>query len=113
MKRTKIVCTIGPATEDGEILKQMVKAGMNVARINFPHGGIEEQWKYIEAVKKAREEGLKQGIEQGIAQGIAQGVEQTKKEMVINMYNKKYNLEDISDIANLRIEDIKNIVDNI
>lgn len=56
MKRTKIVCTIGPATEDVEILKQMIKAGMNVARINFSHGGIEDQWKYIEAVKKAREE---------------------------------------------------------
>ena len=37
-KRTKIVCTIGPASEDPKILTKMVKAGMNVARLNFSHG---------------------------------------------------------------------------
>lgn len=56
MKKTKIVCTIGPATEKVEILKELIMEGMNVARINFSHGGIEEQRKYIDAVKKAREE---------------------------------------------------------
>ena len=56
MRKTKIVCTIGPATAEVEKLKQMIKAGMNVARINFSHGGIEEQQKYIDSVKKAREE---------------------------------------------------------
>jgi len=56
MKRTKIVCTIGPATAEVETLKEMIKAGMNVARINFSHGGIEDQEKYINAVKQAREE---------------------------------------------------------
>ena len=56
MKRTKIVCTIGPATSEVERLKEMMKAGMNVARINFSHGGYEEQEKYINAVKQAREE---------------------------------------------------------
>jgi len=56
MRKTKIVCTIGPATEKVETLKELILAGMNVARINFSHGGIEEQRKYIDAVKKAREE---------------------------------------------------------
>lgn len=56
MKKTKIVCTIGPATLEVEVLKNLIKAGMNVARINFSHGSYEEQKKYIDAVKQAREE---------------------------------------------------------
>lgn len=56
MKKTKIVCTIGPATKDVNLLKEMILAGMNVARINFSHGGYEDQKVYIDAVKQAREE---------------------------------------------------------
>ena len=56
MKRTKIVCTIGPATKSVETIKEMILAGMNVARINFSHGNFEDQKEYIEAVKKARKE---------------------------------------------------------
>lgn len=56
MKKTKIVCTIGPATKDVETLKKMILEGMNVARINFSHGGYPEQEVYINAVKQAREE---------------------------------------------------------
>lgn len=56
MRKTKIVCTIGPATKDVEVLKKLILAGMNVARINFSHGCYENQKIYIEAVKKAREE---------------------------------------------------------
>ena len=43
MKRTKIVCTIGPASENRETLIGMIKAGMNVARLNFSHGSHEER----------------------------------------------------------------------
>jgi len=56
MRKTKIVCTIGPATQDVEVLKKLILAGMNVARINFSHGSYADQKKYIDAVKQAREE---------------------------------------------------------
>lgn len=56
MRKTKIVCTIGPATKEVETLKQLILAGMNVARINFSHGNYEDQKSYIDAVKQAREE---------------------------------------------------------
>lgn len=56
LRRTKIVCTIGPASSSYEVLKEMIKAGMNVARINFSHGGWEEQKDKIELVKKIRKE---------------------------------------------------------
>ena len=56
MKKTKIVCTIGPATQDVEVLKKMILAGMNVARLNFSHGGYEDQEKYVKAVKQAAKE---------------------------------------------------------
>ena len=56
MARTKIICTIGPATENVDMIKDMIKAGMNVARINFSHGNIEDQKRFIDAVKQAREE---------------------------------------------------------
>lgn len=56
MKRTKIVCTIGPATSEVETLKKMMKAGMNVARLNFSHGGYEDQEKFVKAVKQASAE---------------------------------------------------------
>ena len=56
LRKTKIVCTIGPASEKKEVLVKMIKAGMNVARINFSHGNFEEQKSKIEAVKAAREE---------------------------------------------------------
>lgn len=56
MIKTKIVCTIGPASGDVETLKQMIKAGMNMARINFSHGSYPDQEKFINAVKQARSE---------------------------------------------------------
>ncbi len=56
MRRTKIVCTIGPASEDKELFTEMVKAGLNVARLNFSHGTHDEHKKRIEMIKEVRRE---------------------------------------------------------
>ena len=53
MRRAKIVCTIGPATESSEQIQALVDAGMNVARINRSHGTPEESAKVIKRVRKA------------------------------------------------------------
>ena len=55
MRKTKIICTIGPASENEEVLTQMCLAGMNVARLNFSHGSHEEHAKKIELIKKVRQ----------------------------------------------------------
>ena len=55
MKRTKIVCTIGPACEKEEIITEMIKAGMNVARLNFSHGTHEDHRKKFNLIKQVRE----------------------------------------------------------
>lgn len=55
MRKTKIVCTIGPACSDEETLTGMCQAGMNVARLNFSHGTHEEQAAKIKLIKRVRE----------------------------------------------------------
>ena len=55
MRKTKIICTIGPASENEEVLTQMCLAGMNVARLNFSHGTHPEHEKKIELIKRVRE----------------------------------------------------------
>ena len=47
MRKTKIVCTLGPSTDDPKILKDLMRAGMNVARFNFSHGTHEEHLKRL------------------------------------------------------------------
>ena len=56
MKKTKIICTLGPAVDNPEILKKLILAGMDVARINFSHGNYQDQEARIETFKKVREE---------------------------------------------------------
>ena len=55
-KHTKIVCTMGPACDNDDTLREMIKAGMNVARFNFSHGSYEEHHGRIERVKRIAEE---------------------------------------------------------
>ena len=55
MRKTKIICTIGPASDSEEVLTQMCEAGMNVARLNFSHGTHEEHQEKIDIIKKVRE----------------------------------------------------------
>ena len=55
-KRTKIICTMGPATEDDEVLRQLILHGMNVARFNFSHGSHDYHRRNIERVRSISEE---------------------------------------------------------
>ncbi len=55
LRKTKIVCTIGPASEPREIFKELVKNGLNVARLNFSHGSHEEHLARINMIKEVRE----------------------------------------------------------
>lgn len=56
MRKTKIICTMGPATDNIEVLRAMARAGMNVARFNFSHGSHEEHKQRMDRVKAVREE---------------------------------------------------------
>lgn len=55
MRKTKLICTIGPACESEQVLEQMCMAGMNVARLNFSHGTHAEHKKKFDLIKKVRE----------------------------------------------------------
>ncbi|WP_432661879.1 pyruvate kinase [Wukongibacter baidiensis] len=56
MKKTKIVCTIGPSSDKKEVLRELVLNGMNVARLNFSHGCHEDHQARIDAIKEVRQE---------------------------------------------------------
>ena len=55
LRKTKIICTLGPAVDDVKKMEELINAGMNVARFNFSHGDYEEQSGRIELFKQARE----------------------------------------------------------
>ncbi|HIV87548.1 MAG TPA: pyruvate kinase [Candidatus Pygmaiobacter gallistercoris] len=56
MRKTKIICTLGPATDSEETLRQMILAGMNVARFNFSHGSYEDHLNRLNMLRRVREE---------------------------------------------------------
>ena len=56
MKNTKIICTIGPASQKPEVIRELILAGMNVARLNFSHGSYEEQANKFRMVEEASKE---------------------------------------------------------
>ena len=56
MKKTKIICTMGPNTNDRELMKKLVENGMDIARFNFSHGDHEEQKSRMDMLKAIREE---------------------------------------------------------
>jgi pyruvate kinase len=63
MRKTKIICTLGPATDADDVLRQLFISGMNVARLNFSHGTHDEHKKRVEHFKKLRDElGLPVGL---------------------------------------------------
>lgn len=53
LQKTKIICTIGPASGDVKTLTELIKAGMNVSRLNFSHGNYDQHLRYIENIRKA------------------------------------------------------------
>lgn len=55
MRKTKIICTLGPATDSDEVIEQLINEGMNVARFNFSHGTHEEQAQRMDRVRRIRE----------------------------------------------------------
>ena len=55
MKRTKIVCTIGPASNTEAVIEKLIRAGMNVARLNFSHGTHEEHGEVIRTIRSVSE----------------------------------------------------------
>lgn len=56
MSKTKIVCTIGPSSESPEMLRKLIQAGMNVARLNLAHGELEEHAERIRHIREAAKE---------------------------------------------------------
>ncbi|MDR3201230.1 MAG: pyruvate kinase, partial [Spirochaetales bacterium] len=63
IKKTKIICTLGPASDDPDIVKSMLEAGMNVARFNFSHGTHDEHKKRMENLRKlCAETGIPAGV---------------------------------------------------
>lgn len=56
MRKTKIICTMGPNTNDREMMKKLAEAGMNIARFNFSHGDHKEQKRRMDMLKEIREE---------------------------------------------------------
>ena len=56
MRRTKIICTMGPSTNSYDMMLQLISAGMNVARFNFSHGSHEEQKARLDKLVALREE---------------------------------------------------------
>lgn len=68
MRRTKIVCTIGPASSPAETIEKMIRAGMNVARLNFSHGSYETHAQVIATIRNLSE---KLGVTVGILQDLS------------------------------------------
>lgn len=56
MRKTKIVCTLGPSTDNEEVLRQIMAEGMDVARCNFSHGTYDDHKRRMDTVKKLRKE---------------------------------------------------------
>jgi pyruvate kinase len=67
LKKTKIICTIGPTSTDGAVLEKMIKAGMNIARLNFSHGTYEE---HAQRIKLVRDTAARLGVPVGILADI-------------------------------------------
>ncbi|MGH7164437.1 MAG: pyruvate kinase, partial [Nitrospiraceae bacterium] len=53
MRKAKIICTIGPASDSPEVLDQLIESGMNAARLNFSHGTHDSHGRAVKAIREA------------------------------------------------------------
>lgn len=95
MKRTKIVATIGPATSSKEKIEQLIKAGVNVGRINFSHGDHKSNGEYIKTIKKIREEldlpiGIMADLQGPRIRTLVDADIKIKKEEIIGIYDVSF-----------------------
>ena len=72
MKKTKIICTLGPATDVEPVLMTMIQSGMDIARLNFSHGTKEDHHRRIAMVRRA-------GEKLGVPVGVPSGYEGTRR----------------------------------
>ncbi|MFT5259836.1 MAG: pyruvate kinase [Saprospiraceae bacterium] len=92
MRRTKIVASLGPATDDKAVMTQLIKAGVNVVRINFSHGDPEEHTMRVELVREvANELGITVAV-LGDLQGPKIRIERFKNESVVLSEGDKFTL---------------------
>lgn len=99
MKRTKIVCTIGPASEKGAVLTKMIKAGMDVARLNFSHGSYRQHRTLIKNIRGAAKKVGRpvaimqdlQGPRIRVGDVIKDGIDLSRQDKVVLLYEKKIN----------------------
>lgn len=97
MKRTKIICTIGPASEKKSVLEKMIKAGMDVARLNFSHGDYSEHRRLIQNIRQAAKKIGKpvaimqdlQGPRIRVGTISKNGLELSRQDKVALIYEKK------------------------
>ena len=71
---------------------------------------LKSELDYTTAIKTAKEEGLEQGLEQGIEQGLEQGITQKQEEVIFKLYQKGKSVEEIADLLDLSIDEVRKIL---
>ena len=95
MRKTKIVCTMGPSTDKPGILRQLLENGMDVARFNFSHGDYEEHKGRLDAMRALNERKIPREWLAGPQQNVTPKIEQSN---VTNNYYATYNFPSITPI---------------
>ena len=96
MRKTKIICTIGPASQSPEKIREMIEAGMNVCRCNFSHGSYEEQKNKMMTVVRISEE---MGIPVAEVTEAEENNDELVDELAVDIDVKKFDLEKILNVV--------------
>ena len=117
MKKTKIVCTMGPSVDNPEVLKELIRNGMDIARFNFSHGSYEEQKERMDLLKRIRDEEQKPiailldtkgpEIRTGLLEGGQKVVLETGNEFVLTSKEIIGNSEKVSITYDGLVNDVK------